>query len=83
MSDLYPTKTRRALLLAVDAGDVVDGPDEYGTIHTWLIDPPYAPRKVNNRVGDALYAGWVRQDGVTWVLTDAGRAVLAAGGGTP
>jgi hypothetical protein len=36
MADFYPTKTWLALLSAVNAGDVVDGPDEHGTIHAWL-----------------------------------------------
>lgn len=79
MSDsLYATKTRVALLRDVLAGDVVEGPDEHGTIWTWLIDPPYAPRKVSSRIRELRAAGWVEQVGIEWYLTAAGIAVLDA-----
>lgn len=82
MSDLHLTKTRAALLRAVYAGDVVDGPDDQGNVHTWLIDPPHQPRKVNARIAEAKAAGWVlRDDRHAWYLTSAGSAALDANGG--
>lgn len=76
MSDLYLTPTRRAFLLAVHAGNVVDGPDDDGTIHAWEIDPPYKPRKVNALVNSAMAAGWVAEYGHTYRLTPAGEALI-------
>lgn len=82
---LYPTKTRLALLAAVDAADVIEGLTEDTDGDTWLLaQPPYEHRRVTARVLEAQGAGWVtlHDDGVTWRLTDLGRQVLAAGGGT-
>jgi hypothetical protein len=76
MAELYPTKTRLALLRAVLAENVVDGPDEHGQIHAWEIDPPYAPRKVNSRINELKAAGWVAEHRNTYRLTPAGRRVL-------
>jgi hypothetical protein len=84
MPDLYPTKCRLALLRAVDTGDVVEGITEDHLVggavaHTFLLDEPDEPRKVDARVKEAERAGWVELDktGVNWRLTDAGQAVLA------
>lgn len=73
---LYPTPTRRALLAAVDAGQVVNGDGG-----TFLIDGPDA-RQVRDRIAELAAAGWVElpvDQGVTWTwrLTDVGRDVLA------
>ncbi len=69
VSDLYPTKTRVALLEHVETGrvfrDVIG--DDYIS----------ADRKVNARIVEVERAGWVQLDKTdTWRLTDAGRAVL-------
>jgi len=80
---LYPTRTRLALLSAVEAGDVLEGitPDTEG--HTWLtFDDGTRPLKVCARIQEAERAGWVECPPEAlpfWRLTDAGRAVLAAG----
>lgn len=73
---LYPTPSRLALLQAVNAGDVVEGPDEHGTVWTWLIDPPYVPRRVQARMQQLKAAGWVELIDMRWHLTTAGGAVL-------
>lgn len=78
MSALYPTPSRLALLAAVLAGDVVEGPDEHGTVWTWLIDPPYKPRKVQAKVRELEAAGWVELVEMVWLVTPAGMAVLDA-----
>lgn len=80
-TDLHPTPTRLALLRAVDAADVIEGLTEDTDGDTWLLaQPPYEHRRVTSRVDEALLADWVRlgPDGVTWRLTDSGRAVLDA-----
>ncbi len=68
MGELYPTRTRLALLEQVEAGrvfrDVIG--DDYIS----------ADRKVNARIAEARHADWVELDKhETWRLTDAGRAV--------
>lgn len=82
---LYPTKSRLSLLAAVDAGDVIEGTTEdhlTGTLvpHTFLVDDPDKPRKVDARIKEAEAAGWVElpNDGVgpVWQLTDYGRQTL-------
>lgn len=82
MTYLFPTKTRLELLRAIHAGDVVDGPDDRGGIHTWWIDPPYAPRKVNARTDEIRAAGWAESEGCVWVLTERGHAILGGRGQT-
>lgn len=80
-TDLYPTPTRLALLRAVDAADVIEGLTEDTDGDTWLLaQSPYGHRRVTARILDAQGAGWVtlHADGVTWRLTDTGRAVLDA-----
>lgn len=73
MADLYPTKTRLALLRDVDAGNVLDGITDD---HVWLVDNPEPPRKVCARMREMEAAGWVEQGEPFWRLTDAGREVL-------
>ena len=81
---LYPTKTRLALLRAVDQADVIEGITDDTDGDTWMLfPPPDEPRRVTARVMEALGAGWVtlHADGVTWRLTDTGRQILAAADG--
>jgi hypothetical protein len=83
---LYPTKTRLALLRAVDQADVIEGITDDTDGDTWLLlPPPDEPRRVTARVLEAQQAGWatLHADGVTWRLTDAGRTVLAGAHGVP
>lgn len=74
---LYLTPTRRALLSAVSAGRVSREGDHHDYLDGW--------QRVDARVAEATVAGWVRLSdrthliiGQLYVLTDAGRAVLAA-----
>lgn len=82
MPDLYPTKTRLALLQAVAADLVIEGLTEETHGHTWLTDEIDPPRKVSARVTELHRAGWVELDYAQafWRLTDEGRRVLGAGG---
>lgn len=82
MSDLFPTKTRLALMRAVAAGHVLQLPDEergdLATFDTTDAEIGAPARRVNARAAELERAGWVRlmADDVTYRLTDAGRAVL-------
>ena len=80
MNDLYPTKTRLALLQAVADGAVLEGitPDTEG--HTWLtFDDGDKPVKVNARIDEVEKAGWVYiNEPPFWKLTELGREVLEA-----
>lgn len=86
MSDLFPTKTRLALLRQVANSqvvtDIVLDVDDQDVI--WLF--PDAPTswqdhiRVTARIREMEHAGWVTTvDGVgmSWYPTDAGYAVLA------
>jgi hypothetical protein len=81
MPDLYPTKTRLALLAAVDAECVMEGIGEHEGI--WQLDPDgfVQPIRVTVRIQELYRAGWVDlpDPPVYWRLTDVGRAVLEAG----
>jgi hypothetical protein len=87
MADLYPTKTRLALLAAVRAGHVLDLPDEDSQeIPTWDTsgaEDGEPARRVTARVTELCRAGWITlsADGMTWRLTDEGRTVLDSHGG--
>jgi len=83
MAELYPTKTRLALLQAVADGQVYQG--------TWYQDEDFwadgvRDRNVTARMADLRRAGWVELGGRDpgkqwrrlWRLTAAGAAVLAA-----
>ena len=80
---LYPTKTRLALLADLDNGQVltdITAEGDQGDV-IWLY--PWAPTqwqdrvKVTARVRELERGGWVEQDeaGISWWLTDAGREV--------
>lgn len=81
-ADLYPTKSRLALLEAIAQGHVYDlHDDERDTITTFDTtgaEDGIPARRVTARVDEMVRAGWVciGRDDVTWELTDAGRAVL-------
>ena len=85
MTDLYPTKTRLALLAAVDAGNVIDLPDDefdaVSTFDTTGAEEGEPARRVSARIDQFARAGWVcyGADGVTLELTDVGREVLERG----
>ena len=62
---LHPTKTRVALLAAVERGDVLDLPDPDNDGHTATFDLTDAEigmpaRRVNARVDEFVREGWVR-----------------------
>ena len=81
MADLYPTKTRLALLTAVDDGAVVEGITEDTDGDTWLTEDGHQPLKVTARIHELERAGWVElpdDPPVFWRLTEAGWAVLLA-----
>jgi hypothetical protein len=76
VSDLYPTKTRRDLLGAVDRGQVYL--TEKGQIMRRGDD--YFPRTCTAAMRELVPAGWVRLGpGSVYELTDTGRAVLDGG----
>lgn len=81
MTDLYPTKTRLALLEAVNAGAVLEGISESTEGHTWLTFDDGTPAvKVTERIRDVFRAGWVwLNEPPVWRLTDLGREVLERG----
>lgn len=75
--ELYLTKTRLALLVAVEAGHILDDPRDG---HTYWCEPPDEPFRVDARVREAENAGWVELDqeaGIEWRLTEPGRELLA------
>jgi hypothetical protein len=77
---LYPTKTRLNLLRAVRDGWILDDPRDG---HTYWVDPPDDPFRVDARVREAERAGWIVldvEDGINWHLADAGQAVLTEAG---
>lgn len=86
MSELYPTKTRLALLREVAAHNVCDGSlhsDDRHEGHALLVpemhDEPI--RRVTAAIAEMQAAGWVElvdEDPAIWRLTAAGRAVLEA-----
>lgn len=86
MPDLYPTKTRLALLRDIRDGHVIEGPVEPWAGDVWntaRAETGDQARKVTARVHELEDAGWVECGGdlTTWSLTAAGRAVLEAHGG--
>lgn len=80
MGDLHPTKTRMALLAAVDQDDVIEGFTEVTQGKTyWIPDAVLPVTVVTARIREAERAGWVRlvdPPGVHWVLTGLGEEVL-------
>ncbi len=70
------TSQQRALLRDVHAGDVVQGPDEYGYIWSWRINPPFKPRKVSFSMLRLRERGFVELVEMKWRLTEAGRNAL-------
>lgn len=83
MSELYPTKTRLALLRAVALGRVLDLPDEdrnrLESFDTSDAEDGEPARRVTARVTELARAGWIAcPNGVTWGLTRAGRQILEA-----
>jgi hypothetical protein len=88
MTELKPTPARLALLRAVERGEVkrFRGWGHEPDSSEWI--PPEAPRRRVTSAVDLMFsAGWVRlgprsspsyYSAAPWLLTDAGRAVLAA-----
>jgi len=70
------TYQQRALLHDVNAGDVVQGPDEYGYVWAWRIQPPFKPRKVDFSMQLLRRRGLVDLVEMKWCLTQAGRDAL-------
>lgn len=85
MSELKPTKTRLALLQAVYNGVVLRLPDEehgdFATFDTTDAEVGYPARRVSSQIDQMERVGWVHLhvNGMTWTLTDSGRAVLNGG----
>jgi len=71
------TPTQRATLFAVLAGDIVQGPDEHGTVWAWRIDPPFEPRRVEHSIRRLQHRGLVDLVEARWKVTVAGRRALA------
>jgi len=78
VNDLYPTKSRVALLIDVANGLVVA---DAGSSTAWRKDllPRVRPIRVTAKVNELVQAGWVVRDGRAYVLTDAGQQILADG----
>ena len=82
MANLYPTKTRLALLQAIVDGEVVTGiGPRSARIDIYQVDPqpPHESTKVTSRVHELARAGWIRLDDIdTPTITDLGCVVLDA-----
>lgn len=85
MADLYPTKSRLALLRGIGRGEVAAYPHYEGSAVDYYWDGDGGGRKVTGRVDEVLRAGWVekgrafgndRQYAWSMRLTEAGRKVL-------
>ncbi len=80
---LYPTPTRLRLLAEVEAGEVWQKPDGHSELtdrHYFGVSDPVCI--VTARIAELERAGWVElvelaHGSRQWLLTDAGRAVLA------
>lgn len=76
--DLYPTKTRLALLREVADGRIMLGAG--GIAYGGPCYSVVTGRTVTARIAEMFHAGWVEPaegtEGGYWSLTDAGRAVL-------
>lgn len=85
MGDLYPTKTRLRLLAQVGNRQVISGYGDDVLLYPDAPDTWEYSRTVTARIEEMERAGWVAEEhqdhpGCPWVLTDAGKAVLAKGG---
>jgi hypothetical protein len=77
--DLYPTRDRRGLLVAIDKGQVYWS---LSGLLTWRAPGRGQNQRVGRRVRELVDAGWVRElgdDRPAYELTDTGRAVLDGG----
>jgi hypothetical protein len=88
VADLFPTKTRLALLRGVGRGEVTGYPHYEGSEVDYYWDGPIDGLKVTSRVVEVLRAGWVekgrrfgneRQYAYSMRLTDACLKVLDEG----
>lgn len=83
-TDLYPTKTRLALLRDVEVGEVwQNSGNGHSTTPGTIGDDTEPLVVVTSRIAEQEQAGWVHLFEHTtgakqWQLTDAGREVLAA-----
>lgn len=83
-ADLYPTKTRLALLRQIANSQVMTDLTHDGDGPAPILLFPDAPTswqdrvKVSARVDEMERAGWVRDELGTWIPTEAGYAVLDA-----
>lgn len=81
MGDLFPTKTRLALLDDVANGQVLTDITEDDDV---ILLFPNAPTewqsrvRVTARIRELERAGWIHEDTHSWRLTAAGHTVLAA-----
>ena len=73
-----PTPTQIALLRDVHAGDVVQGPDDFGIVWAWRINPPFKPRKVDFSMRCLRRRGLVDLVEMRWQLTMAGHRAIGA-----
>jgi len=78
IADLYPSRDRRGLLAAIDAGQLYWS---LSGLLTWRAPGRGQNQRVGRRVRELFEAGWLRElDGTRlYELTDAGRAALAGG----
>jgi hypothetical protein len=72
------TPQQVALLRDVHAGDVVQGPDDYGYVWAWRINPPFTPRKVDFSMRRLQQRGYVDLVEMRWRLTKAGKTAIGA-----
>lgn len=88
MAELYPTKTRLALLRAVQRGEVTRKRTWTRTMpdYDWWIPSDGAARVVTSRMDQLRRAGWVKHGWplhasmyapIPWMLTGAGEQILA------
>jgi hypothetical protein len=72
---LYPTRTRRELLAAVANGQVITDYTADCFVAVLFPDAPTSWQDrvtVTARVREAEQAGWIKEQGTDWRLTEAG-----------
>ena len=86
MAELYPTKTRLALLRAVQRGEVTRYRPSAGPQYDCWCPNEGVARVVTSRMDQLLRAGWVKHGWplhasiyapIPWLLTGAGKQILA------
>jgi hypothetical protein len=79
VTELYPSRDRRGLLAAVEAGRIYWS---LSNLLTWRAPGRGQNQRVGRRMRELESAGWVRETGDRerpYELTDAGREAMAGG----